>query len=407
MARRGSLSTAEARRIALAAQGFTDPVPERRLDRRHIHRVMGRVAAIQLDSVNVVVRSHFVPVYSRLGPYDRAILDRTAYGRRELFEYWGHEASLMPVALQPLFRWRMREGNAWTGMVKVAREHPGYVEAVLQEVADRGPISAGELSEPGPRREGWGWGWSLGKRALEWLFWTGRLSVLRRANFARVYDLPERVLGPEVLAAPTPTEEQAQRELIRFAARSLGVASARDLADYFRIPVPSARPRIAELVEEGTLVPVAVEDWPVQAYLDRSARTPRVVRARTLLTPFDSLIWERARTERLFGFRYRIEIYTPAPKRVHGYYVLPFLLGDRLVARVDLKADRKAASLLVPAAHAEAEALEPLTLVASELATELRRFAAWLGLDSVRLGRGGDLIEPLRRELGEAPGVDM
>jgi len=203
---REGLSASEARRIVLAAQGFADPPPSGRVDRRHLHRVLGRVGAFQLDSVNVLVRSHYLPMYSRMGPYERSLLDTTAYRHRELFEYWGHEASLLPVGVHSLFRWRMAEGNAWGGMVRVAREHPQYVDAVLQEVTDRGPTAAGELSDPGPKREGWGWGWSLGKRALEWLFWTGRLAALRRPNFQRVYDLPERVLPADVLAAPTPTD---------------------------------------------------------------------------------------------------------------------------------------------------------------------------------------------------------
>ena len=396
--RREVLSASEARRIALAAQGFADPPPPRRVDRRHLHRVMGRVGAIQLDSVNVLVRSHYLPLYSRVGPYHRSMLDRTAYVRRELFEYWGHEASLMPPAFHPLFRWRMHRADAWSGMVKVAREHPGYVEAVLAEVAERAPISAGELSEPGPRREGWGWGWSLGKRALEWLFWTGRLAAMRRPNFERVYDLPERILPPDVLAAPTPSEEDAHRELLRIASRSLGVGTARDLADYFRISVPDARPRIAELVEAGSVRPVSVEGWRQAAYLDPAARLPRSVEGRRLLSPFDSLIWERSRTERLFGFRYRLEIYTPESKRAHGYYVLPFLMGDGLVARVDLKSDRKTSTLLVQGGFGEPGA-EPKATAAA-LAEELQRIAAWLGMDRIQVAARGGLAVHLRRVVG-------
>jgi uncharacterized protein YcaQ len=397
--RRTQLSAAEARRIALAAQGLADPKPVGRIDRRHLHRLVARVGAIQLDSVNVLVRSHYLPLYSRVGGYDRELLDRTAYQHRELFEYWGHAASLLPVELQPLFRWRMDEADAWEGMKRIAREHPGYVETVLREVADRGPIAAGELSEPGARGESWGWGWSMGKQALEWLFYTGRLAAQRRGNFQRVYDLPERVLPPEVLSAPTPPKDEAHRSLLGLAARALGVATARDLAFYFRLTIPEVRPRIAELIEEGNLSPVSVEGWEQPAYLVAGARLPRVVEARTLLTPFDSLLWERERNERLFGFHYRIGIYTPKAKRVHGYYVLPFLLGDELVGRVDLKSDRKNGTLLVQSAHSESGARA--TKLADGLRAELTALAAWLGLDRVAAprGAGGDLPKALRLDV--------
>ena len=388
----------EARRIALAAQGFADPPPSGQVDRRHLHRMMSRVAALQLDSVNVLVRAHYLPLYSRAGPYDRALLDRTAYRHGELFEYWGHEASLLPVAHQPLFRWRMAEGNAWGGMVRVAKKHPEYVSGILQEVTERGPISAGELSDQGPKREGWGWGWSQGKRALEWLFWTGRLAARRRPNFQREYDLPERILPEEVVAAPTPSEEEAHRALLRLAVKALGVATAGDLADYFRIQVPRLRPRFEELVEERSIVPVQVEGWTQPAYLDPNARLPRRIDVRTLVSPFDSLIWERARTERLFGFHYRIGIYTPKADRVHGYYALPFLMGDRPVARVDLKADRKAGTLLVQGSFAEPD-VDPAE-AAGALDAELRRLAGWLGLGTVRVMPSGDLAAPLRRAVG-------
>ena len=398
--RRERLSASEARRIALAAQGFADPQPSGRVDRRHLHRVLGRVAAFQLDSVNVLVRSHYLPLYSRVGPYDRALLDQTAYRHRELFEYWGHEASLLPVDLHPLFRWRMRDGDAWGGMVHVAREHPEYVSAVLQEVAERGPIAAGELSEPGPKREGWGWGWSLGKRALEWLFWTGQLAAERRPNFQRVYDLPERVIPPEILSAPTPSDHEAHRGLLRVAARALGVATIKDLAQYFVMTATKLRPRVEELVEAGALGAVDVEGWRQPAYLDATARVPGRLNARALLSPFDSLIWNRDRTERLFGFRYRIGIYTPAAQRTHGYYVLPFLMGDRLVARADLKSDRKTSTLLVQAAFGEPGAEPKVT--AAALAEELRRIAAWLGMDRIQVAARGDLAVDLRRAVGRS-----
>jgi uncharacterized protein len=383
---REGLSAAEARRVALAAQGFADPKPDgRKVDRRHVRKVLKSVGLFQMDSVNVLVRSHYLPLLSRLGPYPRDLLDRMAYRRpRDLFEYWGHEASLIPVALHPLFRWRMARGEAWGGMVRMARERPGYVEAIRREVAERGPITAGALSDPGASRGPW-WGWADGKRALELLFWTGRLAVAGRRNFERLYDLPERVLPPEVLSAPTPTEEDAHRELVRLAGRALGVDTARDLADYFRLTVPEIRPRVAELVEEGALVPVRVEGWTQMAYLDPGTRFPRRVGAQALLSPFDSLVWERGRVERLFGFHLRLELYVPAPKRRYGYYVLPLLLGDRLVARADLKADRQRGVLRAAAVH-----LEPNVgrgAVMDALGEQLGRMAGWLGLERVAIAR--------------------
>lgn len=398
-----SLSPNEARRIALAAQGFADRSPAGRVDRRHLHRVLDRIGVLQLDSVNVLVRSHYLPLYSRLGPYPVSLLDRTAYRHRELFEYWGHMASLLPVAVQPLFRWRMEQGHqdAWGSMVREYRERPAYVQGVLRQVRERGPIAASELEDPGARSSAW-WGWGHGKAALEWLFWTGQVAAVRTGNFERRYDLPERVLPPEVLAAPTPSEEEAHRRLLLISARAMGVATAADLADYFRIRLAQARPRLAELVEDGALLPVTVRGWRDPAYLHPEARLPRWVRAGAVLSPFDSLVWFRARAERLFGFRYRISIYTPAHLREHGYYVLPFLLGDRLTARVDLKADRKAGALAVQAAHLEPDA--DRGAVASNLAAELRRVASWLGLERVRVADRGDLARDVRAALGPGAG---
>jgi uncharacterized protein YcaQ len=398
-ARRPSLSLAEARRIALAAQGFADPTPRTAVDRRHLRRVLGRVGMIQMDSVNVLVRSHYLPSFSRLGPYPREILDRMAYQRpRELFEYWGHEASLIPMALHPLFRWRMTRGDAWGGMLRVSRERPEYVASVLAEVAEHGPIGSSDLSDPGVKRGPW-WGWADGKRALEWLYWTGRLAAAERRNFQRLYDLPERVIPAEVLSAPTPSEEEAHRGLLRLAARSLGVGTAADLADYVRLTVPEARPRIAELVEGGSLERVTVEGWTQPAFLDPGARVPRQVEARALLSPFDSLVWFRPRVARLFGMEFRLELYVPAPGRRWGYYVLPFLLGDRLVGRTDLKADRKERTLLVQAAYAEPDG--DRAEVTAALAGELRRMAGWLGLERVLVRARGDLAPALAR----APGM--
>jgi uncharacterized protein len=390
------ISADQARRIALAAQGFADPAPRGRVDRRHARRVLERIGVVQLDAVNVVVRSHEMPLYSRLGPYTRGLLDVLASRERGLFEYWGHEASLLPMEMQPLFRWRMARGETWGGMARVARDRPDFVQAILQEVAERGPIGVSELSEKEPRRGPW-WGWGDGKRALEYLFWTGKLTAAGRRNFERLYDLPERVIPAAVLGAPTPAEPDAIRQLLLRAGRACGIGTAGDLADYYRIRMPDARPRLAELAEGGQLVRVHVEGWREPAYLHPEARIPRRAAPTALLSPFDSLVWSRARVERIFGFHYRIEIFVPEPQRVYGYYVLPFMLDGQLVGRVDLKADRRAGVLLVPGAFAEADADRPA--VADALARELPRFAEWLGLDAVRVGSRGNLAGALRKRL--------
>jgi uncharacterized protein YcaQ len=394
------LPAALARRIALAAQGFAEPRPSGPVGARQLRRTLDRVAVVQIDSVNVLSRSHYLPAFSRLGAYPRAALDDVAGDRRQRFEYWAHEASLLPVRLHPFLRWRMAaaEQHAWGNMVRLQRERPGYVAEVLDRVATDGPLRASELMEPRPARSGTMWNWHAGKVALEWLFFTGALTArARTTSFERVYDLTERVLPSAVLQTPTPDRAEAMRELIRVAARALGIGTEKDLRDYFRLAPADARRAIGELADAGELQPVDVVGWNRPAWLHPDARRPRWVRARSLLSPFDSLVWERPRVERIFGFSYRLEIYTPAAKRVHGYYVLPFLLGDQLVARADLKADRQAGTLRVQAVHAEDGT--DRAVVADALADELRLMAAWLDLDDVEVNGAGDLAPELTRVL--------
>jgi len=401
-----SLSVAQARRITLAAQGFTDPRPGGATDMRHLRRVLRRLHLIQMDSVNVLQRAHFMPLYSRLGPYPTALLDRAAYrSPRLLFEFWGHEASLIDVELQPLFRWRMARAQdyAWGNMRRIVAEQPELVAWVLDEVRQRGPLTAAEIEHDAPRsKDHWGWNWSVVKQALEWLFYSGEVTAAERTtSFARRYDLPERVLPRHVLEAPTPSPEDSFRALVELSARTLGVAAEPELRDYFRLPVAGFKQALAELIEDKVLLPVSVRGWKGAAYLHHEARLPRRVRAATLVSPFDPLIWERGRTERLFDLNYRIEIYVPAAQRLYGYYVLPFLLGEEFAARLDLKADRKNGVLQIPAAWIEPAADQEET--AAALVPELHRLAGWLGLHTVAAPQRGDLAGPLTAALKLAP----
>ncbi len=389
------LSAAGARRIAIAAQGLAAPRPAQ-VDAAALRAMIEQLGAVQIDSVNVLARSQYLVGWSRLGAYDPALLDRLSHAApRSVFEYWGHEASLLPIELWPLLQWRMARAHldAW-GRMRAMRRRRGFVAKVLAAVAERGPISAGEIGLPAPAKaeRGW-WAWSDVKIAIEWLFWSGQVTSAHRRAFERAYDLPARVLPPEVLARPAASEVDAHAALVERAARALGVATAADLRDYFRLrPAPTAH-AIAALLDAGAIRPVTVEGWRKPAYLHAAAPLPDLVERAALLSPVDSLIWNRERTERMFGMRFRLEIYTPAPQRVHGYYVLPFLLGDELVARVDLKADRPARTLRVLAAHLEPE--RPAGAVAEALARELRGLAAWLGLEQVTVARRGDLARAL------------
>jgi len=395
-----TLSQAQARRIALAAQGFLDP-PHSPPTMRTFARTLTRTGVLQVDSVNVLQRAHFMPLYSRMGPYDVDLVRRASEGRsRRIVEYWAHVQAFMPVELWPVMRHRMaryRDGrHKWWGTV-VTEE---LIESLLVEISDRGASTARDLDDGLPRqKENWGWNWSTTRRALDYMYMVGEVAIAgRNSQFEIRYDLPERVIPRAHLEAPTPTEAEANLELIRRAARSHGVATARDLADYYRMRLqPKAgmhatQDAIETLVEEGELLPVTIEGVKRPAYLHREARIPRRVGARALLSPFDPVVWERERTESLFDFFYRIEIYTPVEKRIHGYYVLPFLLGERIVGRVDLKADRKTGLLLVKAAYAEPGAPDE---TAEELAAELQRLAGWLGLHTVVVERRGDLAPAL------------
>jgi len=390
-----SLSIAQARRIALGAQGFCDPAPRSTVDRRHLRRVMGRLNLIQLDSVPVVIRTQYMPIFSRLGSYRTELLDRVAYRDDEWFETWAHEASLVPVEAEPLFRWskgRAAAGETWKGLVELAENEPGYVADVLAQVAER-PLVVGELADQRPREGEW-WGTrSLGALALDWLFRIGEVGIRRRPGFTKEFDLLDRIVPAAVRSRPAPTEEEAHRELLMRSAAALGVGTATDLIDYYRLPVRPGRVRLAELVEDGRLEEVAVEGWEHPAYLHPDATRPRSVRTATILSPFDPIVWKRDRAERLWDFEYRIEIYTPAAKRVYGYYVMPVLVDERLVGRLDLKTDREARVLRVQGAFAEAGV--DRDVVAERLVPVLGDLAGTVGADDYEVVRRGDLADAL------------
>jgi hypothetical protein len=392
------LSLAQVRRAHVAAQGLAEPRPAGTPDIRHIRKAMKTMAVLQIDSVNVVERAHQLTLFSRLGPYDPDLLWRALRGR-EIFEYWAHMASFVPIGDWPLWKHRMehQRQHPWRRIHELRDRAPGYVESILQQVAARGPLTPSELDEPGRRQGPW-WGWADGKYVLEWLFENGEVAVSDRRNFERHYDLAERVIPDTHRQAPTIPEEEAHRILLLRAAEKMAVGSAKGLADYFRLPIIPARVTVEALARAGALIPVEVTGWDEPLFMHPAATFPRIVQARALLNPFDPIVWFREHTERLYDFHYRIEIYVPAPKRVYGYYVFPFLLGDQLVARVDLKADRKAGVLRVPGAFVEA-GHDPKR-VARELAIELGEMARWLGLGEIAVGKKGDLAAVLGKAVG-------
>jgi len=352
----------------------------------------------------VLVRSHYLPTYSRIGAYDRAALDACAFAggkKRALFEYWAHEASLLPLELQPLMRWRMQRAAAgigiYSGIARFAAENRDYIAAVVDEIRRRGPLAASELDDPGTRSGPW-WGWHKGKTALEFLFWAGEVTTGQRRGFERVYDLTERVIPADVWAIATPSESDAIRALALAGARAHGVATEADIRDYFRLPVREARKAIGELVEEGALRPAQVEGWKQPGFLASGATLPARATPTALLSPFDPLVWHRPRTERIFDFHYRLEFYTPGPKRVFGYFVMPFLYRGRLVARVDLKADRAAGRLRVLGVFAEANLRRPAPMLVA-LAEELRHLAAWLELADIEVVADGPLSAGLQQHI--------
>jgi uncharacterized protein len=402
MVRRGlssdTLSLQEARRVALHAQGFQGQSRDTRATWSKLASTVEQMHLLQIDSVNVLIRSHYLPLYARLGGYDRALLDKRSFDNkhRHFFECWAHEASLVPLELHPLMRWRMeraRNGDGtYTGMDNFGRDEKTYLKSTLAFITKHGPVRTSDIPDGGKSAGGW-WGWSKGKLALETLFDQGLITTATRQGFERIYDIPERVIPAEVMARPTPSETEAQHSLVGKASEALGIATGQDLRDYFRLSPAAFKTALASALEEGVLRPVKVEGWKPQAYLHRNAKLPKKAGATTLLSPFDPLVWNRDRAERLFNFHYRIELYTPEAKRKFGYYVLPLLHGEKLVGRLCLKADRQNATLRVNTAHHETTELandlrKPLKL-------ELRRMADWLGLENVSVNNRGNLAQAL------------
>jgi uncharacterized protein YcaQ len=388
------LTIAQARRIALAAQGFADARPTGKVDIRHLRRVVDRVGVVQLDSVNVVARAHFLTFFARLGNYPMHLADRIGWDTGEMVEYWAHEAALIPVEHWPLFRHRMQKNFHWPSMDKWMVENQRVIDEVLKEVTMRGPLRPGDLENHAKESRGPWWDWSDAKAALEALFFTGRLTVAERVNFVRHYDLTERVLPAEIVAAEV-DDDTARRQLLKQAVRHHGVGTVADIRDYYRMGFESSARLLAAIAREGEVEEVEVVGWKGPVYMDPGARIPRSVDGLTVLCPFDPLIWFRPRTERLFDFHYRIEFYTPPPKRIFGYYVFPILLDGELVGRVDLKADRQAGLLRVRGSYVE-DGQDPAR-VAGPLAHEMKTMAAWLGLADVAVEKKGKLASALAK----------
>lgn len=398
MTNRVQLSASEARRVALAAQGFDRVRPESASDRRHFQRVLNALGLLQLDFVNVLIPAHFLVIWSRLGPYDRGRFEEFIYGSGKFTEQWAHEASIVPVSAWPLLEYRRRRWKPWkNNPIMKLPNRDQYLQAVLQQVRDDGAVTANDLPPvAGPKRKAGDWHRSVPRWALEFHFGQGNLTVRgRQANFQRIYDLPERVI-PHAHLSTALSQDDARRQLLKRAADACGVATLQDLADYYRMTATDAAPRVQELVDSGDLYPVQIEGWRRSGYLSANARFPRRIDGASLLSPFDPVVWYRPRAKRLFDFYYRIEIYVPENQRQWGYYVLPFRLGDEIVARVDLKADRKAGLLLVKNAHLESNC--DASSCCEALAVELRALCQWLELDDVKI----DKRSKFTRELAQA-----
>ena len=392
----------EARRIALAAQGFTQQTRDGKAGWPKLGRAIDDMHLLQIDSVNVLTRSHYLPLFSRLGAYDRGLLDKHTLAKtnRKIFECWAHEASMVPLALHPLMRWRMARAKAgdgkWRGMDSFVKKEKAFLANTMSFIEKNGPITASEIPGAGKSAGGW-WGWSKGKLAVECLFDHGLITTSHRDGFERIYDLTERVIPAEILAQPTPDEEECFQRLTLMAAEALGIATEIDLRDYFRLPVAEARKALNALLATKQLEQVEVQGWKKPAYVPVGLKRPRKAGATALLSPFDPLVWNRDRASRLFDFHYRIEIYTPQHKRKFGYYVLPMLYGEDLAARFCLKADRENGVLRVNTAHHEDKhSTAELAVAAAE---ELHRLAGWLGLKDVQLAKKGNLAAVLAKKL--------
>jgi uncharacterized protein len=395
---KSDLTKLEARRIALHAQGFRNQNRETKKNWSAIAASIKDLHLLQIDSVNVLVRSHYLPLFSRLGNYDRNVLDnRTLEStNRHVFECWSHEASLVPMDMHPLMRWRMNRAKVGTqmysSMIRFSKDEKAFLKKTLDHIRKTGPTGASAIPGSGKGEGGW-WGWSKGKMTMETLFAQGLVTTTKRDKFERIYDVPERVIPSDILNAATPSEAETFRTLISLSAQALGIATEFDLRDYFRLPIAETKTAIAECVENGDLIPVTVDGWTKPTFVHKSTKLPRKAGGTALLSPFDPLCWERDRTERLFNFYYRIEIYTPQPKRKFGYYVLPFLNGEDISGRVCLKADRETGTLRANAIHHE-EMVDPAA-TASAMAGELVKMAEWLGLPNVEVKKSGNLSAAL------------